>query len=228
MAIAHVQSKGAVGSSATPAVTLDTGPTQGNLLVASVFSSSTTAIGASASGFTVLTSTSGGSGGSTRAARMLYKVAGAGEASTITLSAGNAPWSMNVVEYSGTAASPLNIDNAQINASSTSQPTPSVTISGTPTEAVAVCMGGVRSGSVTFSSETIGGVAANERVDSPGSGVASSALYDRIITSPSGSIGGASTASGAQVGAGTIAVFNAGAVAAAVIPDLVLQPLRQT
>lgn len=148
---------------------------------------------------------------------MFYKVAGAGESSTVNAtSVGTAAWGMAVAEYSGLSATPLNVENAQANASSTSQPSPSVTPSAGGGLAVACAF--ARSSALTFSGETISGTA-NEREDVAGTNV-SLAIYDQTIATFSGSYAGAATATGSAVGGGGIAIFNAAAAAATSLAGL--------
>lgn len=212
MAAAYVQSKTAKGSSAAPAATFTSAPTQGNLLVAAAMAMSTTVITMTSTGWTALTSATGGTGGSTRAVRMFYKVAGAGESSIVTMASGNAAWAIVIGEYSGLAATPLNVENAQVNASSNPATTPSVTPTGTGPGLFVAAMFD-NSANASVSAETIGGVASNEREDlfgAGGSGTAPNAvLQDNIITAFTGAAAGSALFSANAAGAGAIAAFNA-------------------
>lgn len=214
---ARVQAKGAGGSSAAPSVTLDAAPAQGNVLVAFVFSTSTTAI--TGSGWTLGTSQGTGTGGSTRAGRMLWKIAGAGESATQTLAAGNASWAMVLAEYSGIdTTTPLNVQNSTAPASSSTLTTPTVTTTANSNGGVVVAAGGVRT-VATYSAETVNSSATgvSEAAEAAPASAASSAVWDLFVSNLTATTySGAATASAAAVQVTAIAVFNAAAGGATV------------
>lgn len=219
MAIAHVQSKGAVGTNTVPTVVLTAAPTSGNLLVVVGISGTTTLLTMAAGWTPVDAGQTGGSGGTTRAIRAWYKIA-AGESATIAAAANpGGTWGFVCAEYSGVdTTTPLIGGASQQNVSSTSQPTPSVT----PTagkSAVGIIVTHVKANSVAWSAETLGGTAMNERVDQPSTTTSTShQLSDLLVASTSGAYAGASTSSVAATGQGYTMFFQEAIVAATSFP----------
>lgn len=218
---ALVQKKSAVGSSGNGSVTFDATPTQNNLLVAMIFCANATTITMSSGGWTALTSVATGSGGSARAFRMFYKIAGAGESTTVSTTNGNNSWVLTVAEYSGIdTTTPKNVENAQSNASGNAQTTPTVTPTGSG-DILIVCAGGARVNSNFVDAQINGsatGVTDEEDNASAGGGGATLDFYDKLVTGFSGAYQGSTSVGTAAVGAGGIAIFNQVA-ATSIFPD---------
>lgn len=224
MAIAHVQSQGFISASTTSfAFTIPT-PTTGNLMVIWAANASTTTITVSSpAGWTPMTSITSGSGGTARNFRGFYKIAAAGESTSVTLAGANV-WGVGYSEYSGVDnVTPLLVENAQANASGTVT-TPNVT----PTAALSVVLSAAYyiRGIATLSAEqlTPSATSLTERVDTAQNNAAgngqSIGVADLLVASTSGSYQGTATASAAAVGAGGIAIFQAAAPAAVALPPL--------
>lgn len=215
MALNPVQSKSGGGSSA-PQLIFTSTPTQGNLLVAALFTSATLTITMTSSGWTALSNNgSAGSGGSARSIRMFYKIAGASESTTVTFStAGQSQqYSAWIAEYPNIDnVTPLNIDNNAVGASSQTQSTPTVTPTGSA-EGLVICAGGIRVAS-TWSTEKVNSSTTNvtEREDAESGSLTSICLYDLDVASLSGTYAGSALSAGsASVGASAIAIFNVSA-----------------
>lgn len=206
---AFVQSKSATGTSGAFSVTLNSTPTQGNLLVCVCSSAGQLTIAMSSSGWTPLTNSNAG-GGTSRSIRMFYKIAGAGESSTVTTTTTSSAWFIAVAEYSGiNTATPLNVENSQVNASGATQPTPTVTPSGSEAILI-VCGSGVRNNADSFSNQQVNSstTGVTEREDNTSSGNQTGCLYDKFVGSASGSYSGVATPTTTAVGEGAIAIFN--------------------
>lgn len=212
MAFTVVQAKGAAtATDASPTVTLDAAPTQGNLLVAWICCGNTQAA-ISLAGWTGGTLQSTGSGGTQRAGRMFYKVAGAGESATITGSLTSTSWVIQVVELSAPAATPLLTGNSGITFTSTSTLTPT-----SGKEAMVVFGMMTRSTAGTWSGESITGTGTGvanltEQLDTAASVNAGSCLVTANISPTSGgTYTGNGTPSAGSVGVNAIMIFEAAA-----------------
>jgi hypothetical protein len=217
VAIAFVQSKLALNASTVTTISavFTTGPIQGNLIVGCVMVPA--AVGAfTTTGFTQGTAQSLGSGGTTRAGVMFWKVAGAGESSTVTATwTGTTTPLLIIGEYSGVdQTTPLLAQTSVANASGTT--ITGAATPGTGKVAVAVCALQVRTVSTSWSAEAISGTnvgAVTEREDNT-VGNEGCALFDGFISATdTGTYQGSGTPSAAGVGLGFIAVFQAAVVA---------------
>lgn len=207
MAIAFVQSKNGTGTTgANSTVSLTSPATVGNLLILSLSRGQNLAD--TFTGYTGLTSV--GVGGTTLThLQMFYKVATGGEQVVSSATgAQSGGWSLNALEYSGTdTVAPLDIDNAQTNASGTVA-TPTVT----PTASVVrlVVFTTFVKANATFSAEQINASATGvtERLDAGGANSSGQQVSDLFVASTSGTYNGTATASTNAAGAGAIAIFK--------------------
>jgi hypothetical protein len=211
MALAFVQSKSANGASASPAVTLNSAPISGHLLVAAIASSGETI---TITGWTALTIASqSGPVAVDYSIRLFYKKSDGSE-TTVTGSTENVGWTMAVAEYSGVdTTTQLDVENSQLTASGTTHTTPTVTPTSS-VERLLVFATTANAGSRTWSTEQVNGSATgvNEREDNTQSATTLQ-LSDLIITSTSGSYNAVATVSGAAaVGAAAIAMFKSSGV----------------
>lgn len=198
--LGFVQSKSASGN----AVTLNSTPTIGNLLVLIGARNSSTAVAAPDSSWNALTPIGGGA---TFSAGIFWKIAGASESATITLALASAMVTA-AAEYSGNSRiNTLNVENSQANASGTAQNAPTVT----PTSGInglLFGLAGIKNGSTfsleNFNNDTSG---VTEREDVASTTSVAAAIWDKFIAL-TGTYDAQSTATGAAIGGGAIAIFN--------------------
>lgn len=170
---AHVQTRTATGDSAAPQVTLLAAPLEGSALTAVVVTNQNKVQTVAASWTRI-------SGPNDVRSNVYHKVAGAVESTTqapCTMVAGE--WECGIIEHSGTlATSPLDVSGTNADAS-----TPVDLTAINPTDSIpAVLMGiAIAAGNApTWSGQTIGGVAADERADAAGHSSESFTIFDRL------------------------------------------------
>lgn len=202
MAVAHVQSKTAgANASTTPQVVLDAAPTKDNLLFAAV------ALGNTSGGFTAINGYTAVAGPNSQV-NYFYKLAGASESATqAPCTTGTArDYICSVSEYSGVAlSSPLNVSGSNTDATSPQDLSSAIN----PTDNIDTLMIGVASNDVarTYSGQTIGGTAANERTDASQNANASVSVFDRLnVNTSTSTFVCQATASGVPTN-GAIALF---------------------
>ena len=193
------------GNSTLATATYPGTPVSGNLLVCGVFSQTSTTI--SLTNWNALPFVTDSS---TYGFRMFWRVCPDQLNASVVASVGSGQWANVIGEYQmpqGSMATP--VAAAQTNASSASQPTPTVAIPA-GSRSLVVCYSGAKTtlGTVTFSGETIGGITATEREDATGTSRTALCLYDISLPALGGSVAGAATCGQAAVGAGGIAVFT--------------------
>jgi hypothetical protein len=234
VAITFIQAKENGSTTGTSAsATFTSAPTAGNLLVAWVISNTTTVI-TNAGGWTPMTSSAGGTGGSTRSFRGFYKIAAVGESSSPAFAVGSGAWGLVILEYQGVdGVTPLLIENSQLNASGTVT-TPTVTPTASKEVVISFALGTSAGTNTTFSAEQINASATgvNERADvgaGAHGGKACDAAADLFVASTTGTYQGSATASAAGVGAGGIAIFQAAVVTAFIAspPEVKLQAVNR-
>ena len=226
---------GAAGSSMS--ITIPT-PTAGNMMVLWVAQAAVgTLTITSPSGWTTMENVNAGSGSTTRSFRGFYKIAGAGETTSVSLSStASNVWCAGYGEWSGVGPNTV-LDNtqeedAQTNASGTVN-TPSMTPSPGGYAAL-VTFACYDRASATFSAPAVSGSnvgAITERVDTvqnDGGGAGQSIIVaEGNISNVSGAYQGSATASTAGVGAGGIAIFKNAVLAMPAEPNLPLIYLRK-
>lgn len=224
MAISRVQAHNSAASGTSASDTLTASPSEGNLLIAWVWSFAATEIVENTGTWSQGTSVVAGSGSTARASKMFWKIAGAGESATITCTVGSGNWRIDHIEYSNSngwdLTNPRDVGDAQDNATVTPNFTPTVT----PTqgiEALVVLGMAVRAANATFSAEQVNGSATGVVEELDGSGLA---LCTLIVASTSGSYQGQGTSSQPNAtGAGCIGIFKgaSGGTPATIEPALI-------
>jgi len=151
MAIALVQNKGGEATQANMAVTLTSGPTQNNLLVAVFRTNLALSAVTIPSGWTTRSSQDG----SGQCAIICDKVAGAGESSTVTFTHTSASAALEVYEFSGTAtSSEFDAQNSHTTGGATTTSEQAGTVTPAATGEVFVC--GASTSGANGGSEAIG------------------------------------------------------------------------
>ena len=204
---AYIQSKSATlsGNNAI-SVTYDSTPTSGNLLVAFVATSSSTA--PTISGWTGLTTSSTG-GATSRSVRILYKISN-GTETTVTTNSINTLKFIAVSEYSGIdTTTPVDVENSNLTPTGTTTHT-SPTISPTNNNGLVIFGSFAGSGSaLTWTNHQVNssatGVTERQEVTS---GNYATQLSDKLSQS-SGNVTGSADINTAGTGATAIAVFKA-------------------
>lgn len=198
-----VQSAGGASSA-----TFGAAPTAGNLILYWCASQSNVT-------FAAPTGWTGGtevheSGGAARGALLSWKIADGTETGAISPSSGTAGRS-HLIEYSadtdGFAATPLDVQNNNLTASSTVHTTPTVT----PTSGVKrliVCAAMVDATSQSWSLEDVNGSTTGVVEDFEAGGSADSVFWSLVVASTSGTYNGSATVSITETGAAAIAIFK--------------------
>jgi hypothetical protein len=214
MAFSLVQFNAATGSSANPACTYDSTPTSGNLLVAWVCGALNSTISATPSGWNNLTRSGGGSGGSSRFGFLSWKIsAGTESGSQQWTVSGSNSWTCFLAEFSGNHATPLDVENSQLNASGVEN-TP--TVAASAGERLAIIAAELQANSAgQFSGWAItGGHTTTEIEELAAASVIGGGWAYAVIPSASGSYQGTYTTAN-FVGIGAIALFKGAGAAAA-------------
>lgn len=213
MALTRVQTGSGGASSGTAAVTFGAAPAVGDLMVAYVSVAQTMT---ATNGFTRLTVATQG----TRQGAFFWKVAVSGDTASSTVNVctqTSAVWGAEGDSWNastGWPASPVNGENSQAVASTTSYTTPSITPTTTGRESVVSTSYVSTTAGRTWSAEAVSGSnvgTITEVIDTT-----SAALADGAISSVTGSYQGSATLSGAAAGIGAIAIFTPNAAGAAV------------
>jgi hypothetical protein len=195
-------------SGTTASATFLSPPTEGNLIVACVWNANATGITV-LDGWTSLTQVKGGSGATSRAHVMFYKIAGAGESATVSATVNSSAWTIAAAEYSGIdTVTPVNVQDAKLNASGANNYVTPIVTATSSVDVLAVTCLGMRS-NVTFSNQKFNNSTTDVNVRATRSQInASMNLFDRFVDNVSGNWQGMATSSANEVGAGSIVLFN--------------------